>query len=124
MLRLISREVCASDVAVARWRSHDFLVVDEVPMLTERFVDVLDAVARTARGVARPFGKLRLGFCGDFFQLPPVGLGGGGVDFAFRARAWSEARRGGSGDLFLGRSGGSGGPFCVFGVCSVLFGIR
>ena len=84
----------ASDAAVARWRAHNFLVVDEVSMLTAFLVDALDAVARVARGVARPFGGVRLVFFGDFLQLPPVGLGGGGgsADFAFRARAWDNAR--------------------------------
>ena len=34
---------------------------------------------------------LQVILCGDFFQLPPVGLGKGGSGFAFSSAAWVAA---------------------------------
>lgn len=79
----------ASHSTCERWRAAQVLVVDEVSMLDGGLLDKLDAVARAARGVPdRAFGGLQLLFCGDFFQLPPVFLGGG---FAFESAAWAAA---------------------------------
>ena len=59
--------------------------------------EVLDACGRTVRSGGdrdpannrRPFGGIQLVCCGDFFQLPPVGLGSYGKKFAFQSGAWT-----------------------------------
>lgn len=43
------------------------------------------------KGNSLPFGGVQLVLCGDFFQLPPVGLDQGTADFCFNARCWNEA---------------------------------
>ena len=59
-------------------------------MLAGDLFDKLDAIGRGVRGSSEPFGGLQLVLCGDFFQLPPVGLGKGGTTFCFLSDAWSK----------------------------------
>ena len=75
-------------------------IVDEVSMLSAKLLDVVDAVARAAKGQPDiPFGGIQMVFVGDFLQLPPVGMSSGG--------AGSDGGGGGGG----GDSGGGGsGP--------------
>ena len=55
------------------WRSTDILVVDEVSMLSLKLFTLLDLIGQVIRNDSRPFGGIQLIFCGDFYQLPPVG---------------------------------------------------
>ena len=48
------------------------LVIDEVSMLSDKTLEMVDAVCREIRRDPRPFGGLQVIFVGDFFQLPPV----------------------------------------------------
>ncbi len=48
------------------------LIVDEVSMLSERTLEMVDAVCREIRRNGAPFGGVQVVFVGDFFQLPPV----------------------------------------------------
>lgn len=57
-------------------------------MLDGRFFDKLEAVARQIRGDERCFGDIQIIACGDFFQLPPVGLGKNNVIFCFESECW------------------------------------
>ncbi|CAN0541246.1 unnamed protein product, partial [Scytosiphon promiscuus] len=40
------------------------------------------------RGSSQPFGGVQLVLCGDFFQLPPIGIGRGTTRFCFDAKTW------------------------------------
>ncbi len=53
-------------------RELDLLVIDEVSMLRADTLDAIDAILRSARRDARPFGGLQVLFIGDMYQLPPV----------------------------------------------------
>lgn len=83
------------------------LVIDEVSMLHAHQLDMVNRLARYARGNSAPFGGLQVILCGDFFQLPPVGRsmhevepvthdafgyddGGNGKTFAYECRAWED----------------------------------
>ena len=73
----------------AQWHVCQVLIIDEVSMLDAVLFDKLDQVARIVLGEPRlPFGGLQLVLSGDFFQLPPVGLGKHGVQLLFEAEAW------------------------------------
>ena len=54
----------------------DILVIDEVSMLHAWLFDMVDQVCRIIRRDQRPFGGLQVVLSGDFFQLPPVSVGG------------------------------------------------
>lgn len=84
-----------------RWRNVSCLVIDEVSMVDSVLFDKLEYVARRCRSSCTrsgsscspfPFGGIKLILCGDFLQLPPVGLGVGGSNFAFASSAWSECK--------------------------------
>lgn len=50
----------------------DLLVIDEVSMLRADTLDAIDAILKSVRRDARPFGGLQVLFIGDMYQLPPV----------------------------------------------------
>ncbi|KAI8462467.1 MAG: PIF1-like helicase-domain-containing protein [Monoraphidium minutum] len=50
------------------------LVLDEISMVSAEFLNELEATLRAVRRCPRPWGGLRLVFCGDFSQLPPIEL--------------------------------------------------
>jgi len=60
-------------------------------MLDARTFDLVNATAKYCRNDSRPFGGIQLILCGDFYQLPPVGLGRGGVRFCFHSESWRES---------------------------------
>ena len=49
-------------------------MIDEISMLDGDLLDALDVVAKMARNNSGPFGGVHLILCGDFFQLPPIGV--------------------------------------------------
>lgn len=55
------------------WKYTDVLIIDEVSMMSEKLFNLLDLIAKKVRKNQEPFGGIQLVFCGDFFQLPPVG---------------------------------------------------
>jgi ATP-dependent DNA helicase PIF1 len=76
------------------WRKTRTLIIDEVSMMSKRLFEILDTVGRTVRNCAsRPFGGIQLIFCGDFYQLPPVGSNTEDPDnakFCFESDRWFQ----------------------------------
>ena len=74
------------------WRKTRTLIIDEVSMMSKRLFDILNTVGRSARNChSRPFGGIQLIFCGDFYQLPPVGVNTEDPDnarFCFESESW------------------------------------
>jgi ATP-dependent exoDNAse (exonuclease V) alpha subunit len=62
------------------------LILDEISMFSAMQLDLVDAIFRNIRNDQRPFGGVKVVFCGDFLQLPPVR-----GEFAFRAKSWEDA---------------------------------
>ena len=86
----ILQKVKKNGKAAERWRAAKVLLIDEISMLDGALFDTLAQVGAAVRGCAAPFGGIQLVVCGDFFQLPPVGLSWGKT-FAFAAAAWTDA---------------------------------
>lgn len=61
-----------------------------VSMLDGWLFDKLNEIAKKVRRNTLPFGGIQLVITGDFFQLPPVTMGGSQPRFAFEAKAWKE----------------------------------
>lgn len=57
----------------ANWKKTDILVIDEVSMMSKSLFDLLDQIGKQVRKNPNPFGGIQVIFCGDFYQLPPVG---------------------------------------------------
>ncbi|MBI2476473.1 MAG: AAA family ATPase [Candidatus Taylorbacteria bacterium] len=85
------------------------LIIDEVSMLSDRTVEMVDAVCREIRRRSEPFGGLQVVLVGDFFQLPPVNKretnegsdqaqasfikeSGASLRFAFTSPVWRKAK--------------------------------
>jgi ATP-dependent exoDNAse (exonuclease V) alpha subunit len=69
------------------------LIIDEISMLHRNQLDVLNEILKFIRQNNEPFGGLQIIFCGDFFQLPPVGEAEetNREKFAFMSDAWVQA---------------------------------
>ncbi len=78
--------------AKRRWFETEILVIDEISMVSADFFDKLSVIGKRMRNDRRPFGGLQLVVMGDFFQLPPIGVGGNNaaVQFAFQSPVWRE----------------------------------
>ena len=74
------------------WKYTDVLVLDEVSMLSVKLFNLLDLIGRRVRKSPLPFGGIQLVFCGDFFQLPPIGNDDEpeSKQFCFESKLWNE----------------------------------
>jgi ATP-dependent DNA helicase PIF1 len=75
--------------AKTRWQRTKVLIIDEVSMVDGTLFDKLEQIARTVRGISKPFGGIQLVVTGDFFQLPPVPEGNRVATFSFDAGNWN-----------------------------------
>ena len=69
----IARKISRDKHKSKNWKYIDVLIIDEVSMLSQKVFNLIDTVARKCRNNDKPFGGIQLIFCGDFYQLPPVG---------------------------------------------------
>lgn len=103
-------QIGQKEKVVKRVRAAKVLIIDEISMLSANTLDMVDAVMKMLRHNEEPFGGVQVVFVGDFFQLPPVvkarsddnfeisyddpSINSGQVQspFAFRSRAWKQAK--------------------------------
>jgi len=73
-----------------KWLTTQILIVDEVSMLSLKLFDLLNALGKLVRSRSGAFGSIQLIFCGDFYQLPPVGNRDEPetMQFCFESRDW------------------------------------
>ena len=55
-----------------RWKNIETLILDEISMLGMKHFEILDYIGKEIRDSRELFGGIRLLFCGDLLQLPPV----------------------------------------------------
>lgn len=69
------------------------LIIDEISMLHKRQFDLVNEVLQFFRENDKPFGGIQVVLCGDFFQLPPIGVSGetNRDKFCFMSQSWLNA---------------------------------
>lgn len=85
-------QIMTREKVVKRIKKAQVLIIDEISMIDGTMLDMVDVIARTARGRGDAFGGLQVIFVGDFFQLPPVTKMGNMMRYGFESRAWENAR--------------------------------
>ena len=65
--------VLKNRMATRAWKTTQVLIVDEVSMMSRKIFDILNKIGQSLRNNSRPFGGIQVVFCGDFFQLGPIG---------------------------------------------------
>ncbi len=67
------------------------LIIDEVSMLHHFQLDFINEIIKEVKKSEEPFGGMQVVFCGDFFQLPPVGRNENKKTFfAFHSNIWKD----------------------------------
>jgi len=69
----------------------DILIIDEISMLPDYYLDMVERACRLIRRDERPFGGLQVIIVGDLFQLPPVSRDGE-KHYAHESEAWKSLR--------------------------------
>ncbi len=82
-------EVLENKRLVKRIEKSKLLVLDEVSMLSGDVLALGERIARTVKDPNKVWGGLTVYACGDFAQLPPVGLE---KDWAFMHEVWDESQ--------------------------------
>tara|TARA_B100001109_G_scaffold247048_1_gene236426 strand:- start:4335 stop:6032 length:1698 start_codon:yes stop_codon:yes gene_type:complete len=72
----------------------EVLIIDEISMLHLNQIEMVNQVLKFFKENDQAFGGIQIVFCGDFFQLPPIGNSGekSKDKFTFMSRAWNEAQ--------------------------------
>lgn len=86
------KKIVANKRVKTRVRLAEVLIIDEISMLNDFHLDVVDLVCQKIRKSDRPFGGLQVVLSGDFFQLAPIGKGGGEGQFVHRSKAWETGK--------------------------------
>ena len=74
------------------WISTDVLIVDEVSMMSKKIFELIFILGQMIRSNYKPFGGIQVIFCGDFYQLPPVGNkeDDDTMKFCFESDYWNQ----------------------------------
>ena len=69
------------------------LIIDEISMLHKKQFDLVNEVLQFFRENNEAFGGIQVVLCGDFFQLPPIGVSGetNRDKFCFMSQSWLNA---------------------------------
>lgn len=73
-----------------KYRRCDILIIDEISMLHDYYLDMVERACRMIRQNEQPFGGLQVILVGDLFQLPPVSRDGL-KHYAHESEAWKKA---------------------------------
>lgn len=89
---VIATRIALNNYKKRNWKKTDLLIIDEVSMMSLRLFNLLDTIGKKIRKNAMPFGGIQVIFCGDFYQLSPVGNRGDpdSFKFCFESDLWNE----------------------------------
>jgi len=89
---VIATRIAMNKFKRRNWNKTELLIVDEVSMMSLRLFNLLDSIGKKIRKNSKPFGGIQIIFCGDFYQLPPVGNTGDpdSFKFCFESEHWDE----------------------------------
>ncbi len=62
----------------------DVLIIDEISMIDDVLFSKIAGYLSLIKEIKKPFGKVQLILCGDFYQLPPVNN-----DYCFKSPVWN-----------------------------------
>lgn len=88
-LKKLKESIKNSATKAKNYLENSVLIIDEISMVSGEMLDHLDEIAQYVRQSDEPFGGLKLLFCGDFFQLPPVKKNDT-AKFAFESNFWRK----------------------------------
>jgi ATP-dependent DNA helicase PIF1 len=63
----------------------EVLIIDEISMIDNVIFNKIAAYLSLIKGIKKPFGKIQLILCGDFYQLPPVEN-----TYCFNSNIWNQ----------------------------------
>lgn len=66
------------------------LIIDEISMLSYKFLDFLNKVLQVIRKNSEAFGGIQIVLVGDYYQLPPVNKFNDDELFSFKAHCWDK----------------------------------
>lgn len=82
-LDTIIKKIKKNKKALEHINSCKVLVIDEISMLGQHYLEMIDAVLQNIRKNTLPLGGIQVIFTGDFLQLPPVN-----DEFCFHSDVW------------------------------------
>lgn len=61
----------------------DVLIIDEISMIDDKLFNKIAGYLSLIKEIKKPFGKIQIILCGDFYQLPPINN-----DYCFKSNIW------------------------------------
>ena len=61
----------SKETLISMWNGEDFLLIDEVSIISCKFLLQISEALSSVKGNSLPFGGIKVIFAGDFAQLPP-----------------------------------------------------
>lgn len=87
-------QIGRSNETKGRWTTAEILVIDEISMLSAEVFDALNTAGKRVRSNNDHFGGIQIVVCGDFFQLPPIGVNSREVakktNYCFNSEVWGK----------------------------------
>lgn len=62
----------------------DVLIIDEISMIDDKLFSKIAGYLSLIKEIKKPFGKIQLILCGDFYQLPPINN-----SYCFKSNIWN-----------------------------------
>jgi ATP-dependent DNA helicase PIF1 len=91
-VQAIIKKITSSKFYRETWEQIQILICDEVSMMSLKIFELLDKIGKAVRLCDQPFGGIQVIFCGDFFQLPPVGNSDepDTIKYCFESNLWNN----------------------------------